>query len=105
MTNLEALRALMRPYELSEDTCQILLEEQDLDVSDEYEKDNAKPLYTAVVNALWQVITLTEESDNGSKQKYDISLIKDLIKRYCRKYDIEEPEDEKNLNYDFTQYW
>ncbi|MCM1443608.1 MAG: hypothetical protein NC083_08795 [Muribaculum sp.] len=105
MTNLEALRALMRPYELSEDTCQILLMQQDLEPSDEYFRDNDKPLYQAVVNALYQLMTLIEESDNGSKQKYDISLIQDLINRYRRKYDLEDEQEEKSLSSDFTPYW
>lgn len=105
MTNIEALRALMRPYELSEDTCQILLMQQDLEPSDEYDRIYEKSLYQAVVDALYQVITLTEESDNGSKQKYDVSLIKDLINRYKKKYNLEEPEETKNLNMDFTPYW
>lgn len=104
MTNIEALRALMRPYELAEDTCQILLLQQDLESSDEYSRDYEKQLYHAVVDALWQVITLTEESDNGSKQKYDVSLIRDLINRYSRKYEIDEVQ-EKSLNSDFTPFW
>ncbi len=106
MTNIEALRALMRPYELAEDTCQILLLQQGLEASDDYEIEiDEKALYTAVIDALWHVITLTEESDNGSKQKYDISLIKDLIKRYQKKYGIEEETAETNLSHDFTPFW
>ena len=99
-TNLDAIKAKMFPYELPEDTLGFLLEEQDLNPSDEYVKDtNAEGLKKAVINALYQLLTLTKEKDNGSEMDYDPDAIKDLIKRY-------EGQDQlKPLNRDMTHIW
>jgi hypothetical protein len=104
MTVIEALRAKMYPYELPEDTLQVILIDRDLEPSEAYDTiDHSLELKFATLEGLYQVLTLTEESDNGSKQKYDVDA---LMKRIGR---LEDELDVKNAvkpqHKDITEYW
>lgn len=81
--NLEAIQAYIEPYELSEGKLELLLSEQGLLPEDEYDPiEGRQTMVLAVIEALYSVITLIEESDNGSKQRYDIANIEKLIRHY-----------------------
>lgn len=83
MTNLEAIKNYIEPYEVSEGKLELLLSEQGLQVSLNYDAVGDKtPMYRAIVAALWSLITLTKEKDNGSELNYDVDAIRDLIKHY-----------------------
>ena len=97
-TNLEAIKAKMFPYELPEDTLEFLLDEQELEPSEAYGRENRKALIKAVVAALYQLLSLTKEKDNGSEMQYDPDGIRDMIKRY-------EGEAKKPQNRDMTHVW
>ena len=82
-TNLEAIQLYIEPYELSEGKLEILLEEQGLQPDGDYDAVGDRPtMIKAVIRALYSLITLVEESDNGSKQRYDVDAIRDLIRYY-----------------------
>jgi len=94
MTIRQALAAAMSPYALPKQTVELLLIEQGLDGDANYSSDiDRKEFYTAVVHGLYKVITLTKEKDPGTENTYDTDKVKDLIKMYCRDYDIEDPTD------------
>lgn len=97
MTNLEAIKAKMFPYELPEDTLEFLLNEQELVPSDAYEATNRPLLIKAVIEALYQLLSLVKEKDNGSEMQYDPDGIRDMIKR------LEGPL--KPQNRDMTHIW
>ena len=104
MTNLDAIKAKMFPYELPEDTLEFLLDEQGLTPSEAYNKEeNKTDLIKAVISALWQCISLSKEKDNGSEIQYDVDALKDLIARYSK--DIPEEEAVKPKNRDMTYIW
>lgn len=104
MTNLEAIKAKMFPYELPEETLEFLLDEQGLTSSGAYSRDRDRiSLMRAVIAALWQCITLVKEKDNGSEIQYDVDAIRDLIKRYSR--EIPEEKEVKPINRDMTGIW
>lgn len=103
MTILEVVTARLKPYVLPDDSIQVLILDQGLDESDDYEPQIHKTVVSQVlIKALWQCISLTEESDNGSKQKYNTEA---LLKR------IKNIEDELNItqarpqHVDITEYW
>lgn len=100
MTNLDAIKAKMFPYELPEETLEFLLLEQELGASDDYVAGNHDALIKAVVSALYQLITLVKEKDNGSEMQYDPDQILALIKRY----ENEDPT-KKPKNRDMTHIW
>lgn len=91
----------MFPYELPEDTLEFLLLEQGLESSDNYVADKHGALIQAVISALYQLITLVKEKDNGSEMQYDPEQILALIKRYEQK---EDPTS-KPQNRDMTHIW
>ena len=100
-TNLEAIKAKMFPYELPEDTLEFLLDEQGLEPSEAYSRDsNHGPLIKAVIAALYQLITLVKEKDNGSEMQYDPDQILALIKRYENEDPTKKPQ-----NRDMTHIW
>lgn len=101
MTNLDAIKAKMFPYELPEDTLEFLLIEQELESSEAYGKDNHGALMQAVISALYQLITLVKEKDNGSEMQYDPDQILALIKRY----EGDDDPAKKPQNYDATEHW
>lgn len=104
MTNLDAIKAKMFPYELPEETLSFLLDEQGLGASGAYNRnENSTALTKAVINALYQLITLVKEKDNGSEVQYNTDAIKDLIKRYSK--DIPEEQVLKPQNRDMTHIW
>ena len=101
MTNLEAIKAKMFPYELPEDTLEFLLDEHGLEPSGAYSRDNNhSAIIKAVISALYQLITLVKEKDNGSEMQYDPDQILALIKRY----ENEDPTS-KPKNRDMTHIW
>lgn len=100
-TNLEVVKAKMFPYELEEDTLEILLEDEDLEPSSTYSRENKEPVIKVVINALYQLITLVKEKDNGSEMQYDTDKIMDLIHHYEK----DEPVDKKPQNRDMTHIW
>lgn len=98
MTNLGAIKAKMFPYELPEDTLEFVLLEQGLQPSGAYDNDkDHDSLIKAVISALYQLITLVKEKDNGSEMQYDPDAIMKLIKRY--------EGNEKPRNRDMTRWW
>lgn len=99
-TNLEAIKAKMFPYELPEDTLEFLLDEQELEPSEAYSRDNHDALIKAVISALYQLITLVKEKDNGSEMQYDPDQILALIKRYENDDPAKKPQ-----NRDMTHIW
>ena len=101
MTNLDAIKAKMFPYELPEDTLEFLLLEQELEASANYNhKENHDALIQAVIAALYQLITLVKEKDNGSEMQYDPEQILALIKRYEKDDPTGKPQ-----NRDMTPIW
>lgn len=104
MTNLDAIKAKMFPYELPEDTLGFLLEDRDLTPSETYSREeNRVQLIRAVIDALYQLLTLVKEKDNGSEIQYDPEAIMALIRRYSK--DIPEEETAKPQNRDMTDIW
>ena len=99
-TNLEAIKAKMFPYELQEDTLEFLLDEQELEPSEAYRRENHNALIKAVISALYQLITLVKEKDNGSEMQYDPDQILALIKRYENDDPAKKPQ-----NRDMTHIW
>lgn len=103
MTLLGALQAKLFPYELPETTLELLLSEQELEPSGEYAPTKHKELLTKVViNALYQLVTLVKEKDNGSELQYDVDSIWLLIRRYENEL---KPESLRMVNRDMTHIW
>lgn len=94
MTNRKAFRALIAPYTLPELTIEFLLTQQGLVANEEYLQSNETSLYSAVIDGLHQVKTLTKEKDPASENTYDVSKVNELINRYRRKIGLEELEEE-----------
>lgn len=95
MTISAAFRAAMAPYVLPKDSVELLLIGQGLSGSADYNKsEHETALYSAVVEGLEQVKTLTRESDPGSSNSYDTSKIDDMIRHYRRKYNLDTPDEE-----------
>lgn len=93
----------MFPYELPDETLEFLLDEQDLQASEVYDKDEHRgALMTAVIAALYQVLTLSREKDNGSEVQYNADSIAKLIRRYENEL---KPANERSGNRDITSYW
>lgn len=100
MKNLDAIKAKMFPYELPEDTLEFLLMEQGLTSSGVYSSENHSALMNAVISALYQLITLVKEKDNGSEMQYDPDQILALIRRYENQDPTKKPQ-----NRDMTPIW
>lgn len=94
MTNRKAFRALIAPYTLPELTIEFLLTQQGLVANEEYLQSNDTSLYSAVIDGLHQVKTLTKEKDPASENTYDVSKVNELINRYRRKIGLEELEED-----------
>lgn len=90
ITIKEALAAAMSPYALPNKTVDLLLIEQGLDGSADYDVNKAKEVYTAVIEGLIKFKSLTKEKDPGSENDYDVSKIDDMIRHYRAKYGIED---------------
>lgn len=105
MTLIEVLRNKMYPYELPEGTLELLLIEQGLeDASDSFDiEEHGEAMRKANIEGLYQVITLTEESDNGSKLKYNVDAIKNRITHLQRPEERE--EEAKPMQIDKTRIW
>ena len=94
----------MSPYALPKQTVELLLIEQELNGDANYTADiDRKVFYTAVVNGLYRVITLTKEKDPGTENAYDTDKVLALIKKYCNEYKIEDPMDYEFINR--TEEW
>ena len=103
MKTLDAIRAKMFPYELPDETLEFLLDEQDLQASSEYDKDSDRELLMkAVIAALYQLISLSKEKDNGSEVQYNPDAIMQLIRRY---EDELKPVEKRGVNRDMTHIW
>ena len=102
MTNFEAYRAALSPYTLPKATIEFLMINQGLNGADTYTKDNEKTLYAAVIDGLFQLITLEKEKDPGTENDYNTENIMLLINRYRKKYDIVAEEDEDDCFVDRT---
>lgn len=103
MKTLDAIRAKMFPYELPDETLELLLEEQDLQASEEYDGTSDKnKLLSAVVSALYQLTTLVKEKDNGSEVQYSSDAIYTLIKRYENEL---KGDSRRGANRDMTHIW
>lgn len=93
----------MFPYELPDETLEFLLDEQDLQASSEYDKDTDRELLMkAVIAALYQLISLSKEKDNGSEVQYNPDAIMQLIRRY---EDELKPVEKRGVNRDMTHIW
>lgn len=92
MTNKRALRAILAPYILPELTLEFLLTQQGLDANQDYSKDYEQKLYSAAVDALYQVKSLATEKDAGSENHYDTDKIDEIILKYKRKAGLSEEE-------------
>lgn len=93
----------MFPYELPDETLEFLLDEQDLQASEEYNKDTDRELLMkAVIAALYQLISLSKEKDNGSEVQYNPDAIMQLIRRY---EDELKPVEKRGVNRDMTHIW
>lgn len=93
----------MFPYELPDETLEFLLDEQDLQASEEYDKDTDRELLIkAVIAALYQLISLSKEKDNGSEVQYNPDAIMQLIRRY---EDELKPVEKRGVNRDMTHIW
>ena len=104
MTNLDAIKAKMYPYELPEETLSFLLDEQGLTPLGTYVKDNDRvALLRSVIAGLWQCMPTKKEKDNGSEVQYDIDALNKLIKRYAD--ELGEDGEVKPKNRDITHYW
>lgn len=104
MTIRQALASAMAPYALPRQTVELLLIEQGFDGDAEYTADiDKKQFYTAVVDGLYKVFTLTKEKDPGTENAYDTDKVKELINYYQKKYDIEDPADYEFINR--TEEW
>lgn len=104
MTIRQALASAMAPYALPKQTVELLLIEQGLDGNAEYTAGiDKKQFYTAVVDGLYKVITLTKEKDPGTENTYDTDKVKELINYYQKKYDIDDPLDYEFINR--TEEW
>lgn len=105
MTLIEVLRNKMYPYELPEGTLELLLIEQGFeDASESFDLlEHGEAMRKANIEGLYQVITLTEESDNGSKLKYNVDAIKNRITHLQRPEERE--EETKPLQIDKTHIW
>lgn len=107
MTNLEAARFHLLPYEVEDGKLELLLDEQGLQPNNDYNgrnKSNLKGVYKAVIDALYSLKTLKKEQDNGSTIEYDVDKIDDMINRYRKKID-EPKEEDKPKNIDITKWW
>lgn len=103
MKTLDAIRAKMFPYELPDETLEFLLDEQDLQASEEYDKDTDRELLIkAVIAALYQLISLSKEKDNGSEVQYNPDAIMQLIRRYENEL---KPVEKRGVNRDMTHIW
>lgn len=101
-TNLVAIQCYIEPYELSEVKLELLLEDQGLQPDDIYNSaDNKVSMIRAVIEALYSLISLEEESDNGSKQRYNVDAINKLIGHY--KKQIDEQDETKSMVRDATR--
>ena len=104
MTNLEAIRYYIEPYEVSEGKLEILLAEQGLQTTANYDPIADKStMYTAVIAVLTSLITLKKEKDNGSEMDYDTDALQDLIGYYRKQLD--DTITTKPQNRDITSYW
>jgi hypothetical protein len=93
----------MFPYELPDETLEFLLDEQDLQASSEYDKDTDRELLMkAVIAALYQLVSLSKEKDNGSEVQYNPDAIMQLIRRY---EDELKPASRRGTNRDMTHIW
>ena len=102
MTNLDAIKAKMFPYELPEESLEFLLDEQGLEPSEAYSRNkNQRQLTMAVISALYQLLSLKKEKDNGSEVQYDPAALKSLIKRYEQECGISS----RSINRDMTGIW
>ena len=90
MTILQAYKAALAPYTLPTQTIEFLLIKQGLDMSDDYDNSIEKELYKAVIDGLYQLISLTKEKDPGTEYNYDVNSLLELIKRYEDKYGEDE---------------
>lgn len=103
MTIIEAIRAKMYPYDMPEATLEFLLDEQGLQASDRYESlKHRAQLMQAAINALYQLMTLSKEKDNGSEIQYNADAISSLIRRYENEL---KPESKRSGNRDMTRFW
>ena len=103
MKCIDAIRAKLYPYSLPDETLEFLLEEQDLQASEAYDKDEHRVLLIkAVIEALYQVKSMKKEKDNGSEVDYDPEAISALIRKY---EDELKPAGARATNRDLTHRW
>lgn len=103
MTYTKAFRAAIAPYLLPDQTIELLLLQQGLDSTWEYDPECNTPFYKAVIAGLYQLKTLKKEKDPASENEYDNTQIDDLINHY--KHEIGEEEDNNYMFIDRTDEW
>lgn len=103
MNCIDAIRAKLYPYSLPDETLEFLLDEQDLQASEVYDKDEHKTsLIKAIIQALYQVKSMKKEKDNGSEVDYDPEAISALILHYENEL---KPVSARSINRDLTHCW
>lgn len=91
MTLREAIKAKLYPYALPDASIELLMENQGLDMTDDYDRDEHELACAYVeVEALTMLITLTREQDGGSTQQYDVAAMERRMRRICAKYGIKD---------------
>lgn len=102
MTNLEAIRSYIEPYEVTDGKLKLYLEEVGLQPNLAYNAQTQKPIMIpAIVAALRSLLPLKGEKDNGSSLTYDINGLLALIKWWEDQAEIKN----KPQNRDMTAYW
>jgi hypothetical protein len=103
MNCIDAIRAKLYPYTLPDETLEFLLDEQDLQASEVYDKEEHRTLLLkATIAALKQLKSIKKEKDNGSEVDYDPASISALIREY---EDELKPASSRYTNRDLTHRW
>lgn len=105
MTNAQAFRAALAPYVLPKLTVEFLLTQQGLNSNDEYDAElDVKALFTAVIDGLNQLRTLSKEKDPGTENTYEVAQLDALIEHYRKKY-VDPDGEEEAMFIDRTYEW
>lgn len=94
MTFNKAFKAAIAPYLLPDATIELLLIQQGLDCSEDYEQEHNIEFYKAVIEGLYQLRTLKKEKDPASENEYDVEKLDELIRHYKGKIGDDEDVDD-----------
>lgn len=106
MTNLEAIRSYIEPYEVTDGKLRLHLEEVGLQPNQPYVAiRDLRTMGMAVIETLKSLLPLKQEKDNGSSITYDKDGLLALIKRWQAKAGIADDRSDKPQNFDMTNRW